>query len=74
MKRSDNPHLVTSSIDSAMMRPDIFDVPNCRSRKTIGVSTIVDPLAISLRASSVKKAYPSAVVDAGSIARSDVAR
>jgi hypothetical protein len=38
--RSVSPHFVTSSIDSAMIRPDIFDLPRVRSRNTIGVSTI----------------------------------
>ena len=34
------PQRVTSSIDSTMIRPDIFDLPRSRSRNTIGVSTI----------------------------------
>ena len=31
-----------------MILPDIFEVPNCRSRKTIGVSTIVDTVGDQL--------------------------
>ena len=41
MARSVAAHLVTSSIDSPMMRPDIFDFPRSRSRNTIGVSTML---------------------------------
>jgi len=32
---------VTRSIDSAMMREFILDVPHLRSSKTIGISTIL---------------------------------
>ena len=50
------PHLVTSSIDSTMIRPDIFDLPWARSRNTIGVSTIRYPCRVKRRTSSVRKA------------------
>jgi hypothetical protein len=65
---------VTSNIDSAMIRPDIFEVPRSRSRKTMGTSLIVNPAPDSRRTSSVKKAYPSAVVEAGSIEERAAAR
>lgn len=37
------PHFVTSHIASATMAPLIFDVPNLRSRKMIGTSSILRP-------------------------------
>lgn len=68
------PHIVTLIIDSAMIRPDIFDVPRARLRNTIGVSTTSRPPALNRLTSSVRNAYPSAWVVSGSIALSAEAR
>ena len=53
---SRTPQRVTSSIDSATIRPDIFDVPSRRSGNTIGVSITRWPVRTSRRTSSVRKA------------------
>ena len=53
-----------------MMRVDIFDVPNSRSRNTIGTSRTEKLFETKRRTNSVRNAYPSADVDAGSMVRS----
>ena len=72
--RSRSAQRVTSSIDSTTIRPDIFDRPYRRSVNTIGVSMTRRSWRTSRRTSSVRKAYPSAAVVAGSIARRASAR
>ena len=56
LNRSPKPQRVTSSIDSMMIRPDIFDLPRVRSRKIIGVSTTLAPSRVIRRTSSVRNA------------------